>query len=141
MGGPGSHDGGVAHPDLIVDLAVLSPWWESLSAKAPSGVVGLWFGMTELVGTVGNGRHLYVAGCPTFDADDISAEWATSYCWWPEGRYVCPPQLTAFADSDHLQALRHAADLVIALRPQDAIPVDGVAVGFDDGDFRVTWSR
>jgi hypothetical protein len=64
---------------------------------------------------------------------------ATDYCWWPDGRYVLLPDLAAIPDSAYLVALDHAAALVAALRPQDALRVKGVAVGFDDGDFRVVW--
>jgi hypothetical protein len=122
------------------DLGVARRWWEAVATTAPANVVGLWFGMTDLSTATGVARHLYVAGCSLFDAADDSAEWATDYCWWPDDRYVLLPDLAAIPDSAYLDALTHATALVGALRPQDTLGVKGVAVGFDDGDFKVVWT-
>jgi len=125
--------------DVDRDLEAVSQWWKRLAPQAPQGVVGLWFGITDLAAKNGVSRHLYVAGCPTFDAGDETAEWATDYCWRPEDRYVQAPALAGLPASDFAEVLDHAVTLLERLRPQDAVPVQGVAVGFDDGDFRVTW--
>ena len=99
-------------------------------------MVGLWFGLVELVGADGaSARNLYVAGCPTFDPDDDSAEWATEYCWWPDGRYVLVPGLAALDDREPAATLEYAAELVRALNADTVTGVLGVATGFDDGDF------
>jgi len=81
---------------------------------------------------------MYVAGTPTFDADDETAEWATEYVWEPQGRYVVLPVLAALPDEPYDNVLRHAAEVIGALGPwPDGI---GVAAGFDDGDFALVHS-
>ena len=54
--------------------------------------------------------------------------------------YVALPGLIAIPDADHGAALEHAVALVRGPRPRDALGVSGVVVGFDDGDFVITWS-
>ena len=78
---------------------------------------------------------MYVAGCPTFDANDPQGEWATEYCWWPEGRYVSVPSIASGADEDYPDVLERAAALVRELEPPSVPGVQGAAAGFDDGDF------
>lgn len=116
-------------------------WWEQLATTAPATTAGLWFGITNLLSGSRTTRHLYVAGCPSFDPADATAEWATDYSWWPDDRYVVAPHLAAIPDSSFVEVLDHAAALVQALRPQETLEVRGVAVGFDDGDFRVVWPQ
>jgi hypothetical protein len=129
-------------PTVDDDLAVAQQWWSVLAPQMPSGVAGLWFGMTELVRGSAPTRTMYVAGCPTFDVDDETAEWATDYVWWPDGRYVVLPGLAGMS-ADGLDGwdavLDHAAAVIRRLRPQADVDVDGVAVGFDDGDFVLVW--
>jgi hypothetical protein len=94
---------------------------------------------------------MYVAGCPSMDAEAETAEWATEYCWWPadthEDAYVVLPDLAAMAaaasrSGDWAAVTDHAAAVVRALKPENNLPtVSGVAVGFDDGNAVVTWSR
>jgi hypothetical protein len=84
-------------------------------------------------------RHGSQRGAARSDAADETAEWATDYCWWPDDRYVLAPALAGLPSSEFTQVLDHAVTLIERLGPQDAVPVQGVAVGFDDGDFRVTW--
>jgi hypothetical protein len=118
------------------DRDVVVGWWLGLVASVPPTVVGLWFGLVELAGTGGaSARHLYVAGCPSFDPDDDSAEWATEYCWWPEGRYVLVPGLAALDDREPAAVVEYAAGLVRGLNAHTVPGVLGVATGFDDGDF------
>lgn len=129
-------------PAIDADLAVIAPWWTRLAITMPSTVVGLWFGITEVVWPEGLRPTMYVAGCPTFDLDDETAEWATDYVWWPDDRYVVPPSLASMpaADSaDLIAVLKHATTLIRRLQPQHDVDVQGVAVGFDDGDFTITW--
>lgn len=115
-------------------------WWAYLCLTAPRGIGALWFGLTELVVDGARQRHLYVAGCSRFDPDDSAGDWAAApYVWWPNGRYISPNGLAAVPGSDNAAALEYAASLVRTLRPQDVIDVKGVAVGFDDGDFVITW--
>jgi hypothetical protein len=133
------HHDDVTDDQVQGDLAVVVPWWSRVAATAPANVAGLWFGMTDLASGSGVTRHLYVAGCHSFDPADEMAEWATDYCWWPDDRYVLASNLAAIPDSAYLKALDHAAALIEALQPQDTLGVKGVAVGFDDGDFRVVW--
>jgi hypothetical protein len=128
--------------DLVTqDLAVVRQWWEQVAPTAPATVAGLWFGMTDLASASGTTRHLYVAGCPTFDPADETGEWATEYCWWPDDRYVVAPNLATIPESSLTDVLQHAAALVTALRPQETLVVKGAAVGFDDGDFQVVWPQ
>ena len=111
-------------------------WWERVQTSAPPGLVGLWFGLVELVP---GGWSLYVAGTKLFDSLDESAEWAASpYAWWPADSYFAVPQM---ADLDVPSAVAAASDLVRSLSPWVAVPVAGVAVGFDDGDFAVVYDR
>lgn len=118
------------------DQEVLERWWAGLPETVPAAVRGLWFGMTDLAGSVSEWpRHLYVAGCPSYDPEDGTAEWATDYCWWPE-HYVFLPTVAAIPDSHFRDALELAADLVRRLDPLARLDqVEGGAVGFDDGDF------
>jgi hypothetical protein len=119
------------------DLALITLWWGRLARVIPADVRGLWFGIADLaLSDSGSRRYLYLAGCPTFDADDETAEWATEYCWWPDDRYVLLPTLAAIPEKRYAEVLDFAADLVRRLRPIDSAPqVQGAAVGFDDGDF------
>lgn len=119
------------------DLALITSWWERLRRVIPADVRGLWFGMTDLVlADNASRRYLYLAGCPTFNADDETAEWATEYCWWPDDRYVQLPTLAPIPDTRYVEALDFVADLVRRLQPINSAPqVQGAAVGFDDGDF------
>lgn len=105
-------------------------WWRRLSGEAPDGLVGLWFGLVELAH---GGWHMYVVGTAEFDPDDPTAEWAVGpHAWSPDGRYFPFPDA---GDDDMAAALQSAADLVSELRPWKAVKVDGVATGFDGGDF------
>jgi hypothetical protein len=89
----------------------------------------------QLAGADGaSARHLYVAGCPRFDPDDESAEWATEYCWWPAGRYILIPGLAALDDREPAVVLEYAAELVRTLDAHAVSGVRGLATGFDDGD-------
>jgi hypothetical protein len=119
------------------DHALITSWWERVGTLTPADVRGLWFGLAYLVfADIDPCRYLYVAGCPTFDADDETAEWTTEYCWWPDDRYVLLPTLAAIPDQRYVEALDFAADLVRRLQPIGNAPhVQGAAVGFDDGDF------
>lgn len=114
----------------VSDLA--DDWRSRLRAVAPEQVAGLWFGLTELSP---GGWHLYVAGTETFDLDDETAEWATGpYVWWPEHRYLAMPEVEEASVAD---AIEVATRVVRRLAPWADIEVDGIAVGFDDGDFVV----
>lgn len=105
-------------------------WWANVSRSAPPALGGLWFGLVEL--TPG-GWHIYVAGTAEFDADDETAEWAVDpYIWWPEDRYFPFP---AAGGDDVGAAVSAASDFVERLSPWTTVNVDGVATGFDDGDF------
>jgi hypothetical protein len=96
-----------------VDRDAIGGWWLGLVASMPTTVLGLRFGLVEPAGADGaSARHLYVAGCPSFDPDDESAEWATRYCWWPEGRYVLIPGLAALDEREPAVVLEHAAELI-----------------------------
>lgn len=120
-------------PPTDRDLEVLHEWWGRVAPGIPSGVKGLWFGITELIhgGAI---RTLYVAGCPSFDSTDSSGEWATEYCWWPEDRYVTLADFAMLPDQPYNAVLAYATNLVRSLEPTRLPNVDGAAVGFDDGD-------
>ena len=106
-------------------------WWNELKKSAPGGLAGLWFGITELVP---GGWHLYVAGTATFDRTDESADWAVGpYAWWPRDRYLP----LSPSSSDPAAVLESATAVVRAIAPWRDLPVTGVAVGFDDGDFTI----
>lgn len=65
--------------------------------------------------------------------EDETAEWAVGpHAWCPNGRYFPFPDA---GDDDLVAALQSGADLVLTLQPWTTINVDGVATGFDDGDF------
>lgn len=117
-------------------VRVAEAWWQRLAPTAPSGLGGLWFGIVELA-SPSTGWHLYVAGTETFDAEDETAEWAVpDYAWWPEDRYTPIP---VDPDEDYEVTLGRVADLVRDLAPWEAVPVAGVAVGYDDGDFEIVY--
>jgi hypothetical protein len=109
-------------------------WWGEVRTSAPGGLAGLWFGIVELA----RGWHLYVRGTETFDPDDETAEWAVpDYAWSPEGGYLAVPRLDSLPVRE---ALAQAVEIVRSLEPWRDVPVLGVAVGFDDGDFELVWS-
>jgi len=124
------------------DLLAIADWWLRVGPTMPTGLAALWFGITDIdVGGKAQ-RTLYVAGCDSFDADDSSGDWASApYAWWPPTRYVTLPGLAALAGHDYVAVLDYAVELVSSVEPQRGAMVDGVAIGFDDGDFRVVWSR
>jgi hypothetical protein len=120
---------------LATDAAALSEWWAAHSPEA-IGVRGLWFGLTDLVGIDGDvARTVYVAGTPTFDADD-GGDWACEYVWWPDDRYVRLDGLAALDLGDWMAAVEHAVAVVAMAKPWEGGPpeLEGVGVGFDDGD-------
>ena len=111
-------------------------WWRTVSAEAPGGLCGLWFGLGELSD---GGWHIYVVGTAGFDPEDEAAEWAVGpYAWSADDRYFPFP---GAGDDDLAAALRSAADLVSTLHPWTTIEVDGVATGFDGGDFVIVYQR
>lgn len=96
----------------------------------------MWFGVVELANPV-RGWHLYVVGTETFDPNDETAEWAVpDYAWRPEAGYLADPDLGQLPAQ---AALDHAVAVVRSIEPWRDIPVLGVAVGFDDGDFEVVY--
>jgi hypothetical protein len=111
-------------------------WWSRVAATAPDHLSGLWFGLTELSP---GGWHLYVAGTETFDPDDETAEWATGpYAWWPDDRYF---PFAEIATVGVAEAVERAAEVVRGIAPWTDVLVQGVATGFDDGDFQVVYQR
>jgi len=126
-------------PSAVEDLGVLRSWWSGLAPEVPAETRGLWFGLVDLVVDNEAIRHLYVAGCPTFDPDD-DGDWACDYCWWPDGRYVLLPYLASLPDDPYELVLQVAADLMRDLEPaSSATQLEGVGVGFDDGDLELVW--
>lgn len=123
--------------DLETDVATAAIWWASLRDQVPTEVRGLWFGIFDAVDNGEEVTTLYVAGTPSFDADDATAEWATEYVWQPGGRYLVLPGLAALPAQPYEVPLKHAAEVVRQLRPWLGLEAVGVAVGYDDGDFVV----
>ena len=81
----------------------------------------------------------YVAGTKSFDRFDESAEWAVGpYACWPARSYFAVPHM---AGLDVASAVATASDLVRSIAPWGSVPVDGVAVCFDDGDFVLVYDR
>lgn len=120
-------------------MDVLSQWWQRLRGDVPGATNAPWFGITDL-DIDGHPRpHLYVAGCPSFAAEDETAEWATEYVWWPEDRYVDLASVGITSSGLHREVLANVAAAVKRLAPWEDVDVAGVAVGFDDGDFEVLW--
>lgn len=120
------------------DTQALRSWWAgSLRDEPPSSDTrSLWFGLFEGE----QGTTLYVQGYREFDADDETAEWATTEpSWAPDGRYIHPQGVVRSARWE--EALDTALRLLDELRPALTWPgeLDGVAAGFDDGDAHVIW--
>jgi hypothetical protein len=119
-----------------VEDADAREWWDALWSSAPPRLRGLWFGLVELLD---GGWHLYVAGTERFDSTDETADWAAyPYAWRPDGGYLPFPDAEVLAASD---AVAEAVALVRALAPWQDLSVDGVAAGFDDGDFEIVYAR
>ena len=118
------------------DFETLRHCWAQLRTEIPPATRGLWFGITDLE-SGGAYRTLYVAGCPTFDADDADGDWATDYCWWPEARYVTLADFAMLPGQPYLDVLAYAAELLRTLDVSAVPTIEGAAVGFDDGDFVV----
>lgn len=120
----------------------LHRWWERVSGDLPDAVRGLWFGLTDTVqadGTVV--RSIAVAGAANFDADD-GGNWACDPMWEPQGQYLVLPEIAALPAASTAAAEQILARLVRELCPHVAsVNVDGVAVGFDDGEAIVVWER
>lgn len=121
-------------------MGAATRWWNGLRGDVPASARGLWFGITDLVVDGRVSRHIYVAGCPSFSTEDDTGEWATEYVWWPEGRYLSLEDAGIPASDDFPEVLAAVVALVKDLAPWDDVDVDGVAVGFDDGDFEVVWT-
>ena len=124
------------------DLAVLREWWAVHSSSVGCEVRGLWFGLADLVGDDEVARHtMYVAGTPDFDSDD-GGDWACEYLWEPVDRYLRLDGLGGIDQDDWQGAVDHAVALVRELRPWEGdVPgLNGVGVGFDDGDVVVVWA-
>lgn len=103
----------------------------------------MWFGLADLIGKDGVVRHtIYVAGTPGFDSDD-GGDWACEYIWQPADRYVHLEALTAIDETDWQGAVAHAVAVVREVKPWETGPpwLDGVGVGFDDGDVTVVWTN
>jgi hypothetical protein len=97
--------------------------------------------VVDLVDGAATVRHLYVAGCPDFDPGD-EGDWASEHCWWPDGRYILLPGLASLPDRPYEAVLEVVADLVRRLEPAATVDgVQGVGVGFDDGDFEIVWAQ
>ncbi|MEU8796126.1 hypothetical protein [Spirillospora sp. NPDC048819] len=126
------------------DAEVLGAWWRSMvdHARQATTVRALWFGLVELAEAEGARWHLYVGGCREFDREDDSCDWAAEPAWWPEERYLFLAGLNDPAGNGAEAMLAHAADMVRSLAPEQSWPglLEGVAVGFDDGDFVLTWT-
>lgn len=106
-------------------------------------VRGLWFGLADLVGEDGAARHtMYGAATRSFDPDD-GGDWACDCMWQPSDRYIHLDGLAAIELDDWVAALDHAVAVVIAVRPWETAPsgLQGVGVGFDDGDVSVVWTN
>jgi hypothetical protein len=115
-----------------VDQKALAEWWRDLSRNAPAGLAGLWFGLVELEP---GGWHVYVAGTDDFDGDDETAEWAVPpYAWSPSDRYFPFPEGASYETG-----VAAAAAVIAELEPWTAVAVEGVAAGYDDGDFEVVY--
>ena len=68
-------------------------------------------------------------------------DWATEYCWWPDGRYVALASLASLPGESLADVLATACDLVRKLDPAAHLDeVRGVGVGFDDGDVEIVWT-
>jgi hypothetical protein len=131
---------------LTEDLQHLDEWWSALlhDAEQTSDVVALWFGLVELRRDGSSRWELYVAGCGSFDAHDESGDWATDNVWIPEQRYLHLAGLDELATRPYKEMLAYAKHLIEELVPQESWtgpPLRGVAVGFDDGDFEITFAR
>jgi hypothetical protein len=107
------------------------------------------FGRRRRRGSVGCGSGSWscrtAAGTSTspglsgFDSTDETADWAAyPYAWRPDGGYLPFPDAGVLAASE---AVAEAVVLVRALAPWEDLPVDGVAAGFDDGDFEIVYAR
>jgi hypothetical protein len=124
------------------DLNLVRAWWSEVSKSLPSEVRGLWFGLAELASESGAlTTTMFVEGTSEFDADDD--DWATTTVWQPTDRYVVVPGIASIPSSDWQAVIAYAAEIVTALAPQDTAQpsLEGVGVGFDDGDIHVTWKR
>lgn len=117
-------------------------WWEQISRELPDLVHGLWFGLADIVQADGSAvRTMHVAGADSFDAGD-GGDWASDPSWEPEDRYFVVPEIAQLDVSAHADAVELLVQVVGQLRPQVAsVNIDGIAVGFDDGDQVVVWER
>ncbi|WP_433335426.1 hypothetical protein [Spirillospora sp. CA-294931] len=118
----------------MIESTKLTSWWKALleqAAGAPPTIRALWFGLAA----TDTGWDLYVTGCDVFDPDDDLGDWACDPTWWPDNNSVPLPGTTE-------DPLEHAAKLVYALSPEESwpSPLQGIAVGYDDGDFTLVWT-
>src|SRR3954449_5130296 len=132
---------------MAEDEELLHDWWLSVAEEKQEGagagaVVALWFGLVELLRGDRSRWGMYAVGCGSFDPVDRAGDWRTEICWIPEGRYLFLPGLDARRERPYRDMLIHAANLIERAEPQESWfpPLRGVAVGFDDGDFVITFA-
>jgi hypothetical protein len=118
----------------------LDVWWRTLVNEQPptEETIALWFGLFEGE----RGTMLYVQGYADFDPLDETAEWAADRpSWAPDSRYIRVEEIAGADDWE--TALAAAVRLVADLQPWSSSPVrlDGVGVGFDDGNPHLVWIR
>jgi len=125
------------------DNRMTAEWFAALTPQIPPGVKGLLFGLTALVAEGGPSTRLYLCGLESFDADDPDGDWSTDITWWPDVRYAPAADLASFDPNQWKAAVGHAVVVVAEVAPPPNVPetVKGVAVGWDDGDLTIVWSR
>jgi hypothetical protein len=137
--------------DFDGDTPQLARWLASAFGEATASmkVKGLWFGLFNPVVDDEVSSNIYVAGSNSFDPS--GGDWACDPVFFPKGRYFNSEVLgriyrIAYAAGDGLandaeHPLVIACGAMLARKALDAVTltgplssVEGVAVGFDDGD-------
>ncbi|QHB70363.1 hypothetical protein [Stenotrophomonas sp. 364] len=124
--------------------STLAAWLEqALQSPLPDEVVGLSFNLSEGAAGDDAGFCIELVGTDRFDAQD--PDWACDEVWAPEAREIeLPYSVTGNHWEDCLAALHTALLQALAtprFGPRLSAQVQGIGLGFVDGDLQLLWQR
>lgn len=124
--------------------STLAPWLEqALQSPLPDAVVGLSFNLSEGAAGDDAGFCIELVGTDRFDAGD--SDWPCDEIWAPPQREIeLPYALTGQRWEECLVAVRGLLLQALAtpcFGPRLTAQVQGIGLGFVDGDLQLLWQR